>query len=94
LKIETKNGNYDVSEITYKQKRELHRLELKALNIETGKLDVDRWMDLLDHIAILAFGSEEEAEKQLGGLEQEKIDLVLSEIQSSYQALPKKMKGD
>lgn len=94
MKIETKNGNYDVSEITYKQKRELHRLELKAIDVDTGKLIVDRWMDLLDHVAILAFGSEEEVEKQLGNLEQEKIDLVLSEIQSSYQTLPKKMKGD
>tara|TARA_R110002020_G_scaffold204521_3_gene408611 strand:+ start:2766 stop:3050 length:285 start_codon:yes stop_codon:yes gene_type:complete len=93
LKIETKHGNYDVAEITYKQQRELHRAELRAVNVDTGKLDVDRWMDLLDLVAQMAFGSEEEIEKQLNGLKQEEIDFVLSEIQSVYQAPSKKMKG-
>ena len=64
MKIETKHGNYDVAEITYGKQRELHRAELKAINVDTGKLDVDRWMDLLDLVAIMAFGSEEESEKQ------------------------------
>lgn len=94
MKIETKHGNYDVAEITYKQQRELHRAELKAINVDTGKLDVDRWMDLLDLVTIMAFGSEEASEKELDGLKQEEIDLVLSDIQSAYQNPPKKMKGD
>ena len=93
MKIETKHGSYDVAEISYKDQRSLHRLELKAIDVDTGKLDVDRWMDLLDEVALKAFGSEEEAEKQLSGLHQAEIDLVLAEIQAQYQNPSKKSKG-
>ena len=50
MKVETKHGNFDVNEITYGEQRNLHRFELRSMDIETGKLDVDRWCDLLDHV--------------------------------------------
>lgn len=90
MNIKTKHGNFDVNEITYGEQRNLHRYELRSMDIETGKLDVDCWCDLLDHVSELAFGSQEKAQKQLCHLEQAQIDLVLTEIQQFYLTPPKK----
>ena len=93
MKVKTKYGDFDVKEVTLSEQRELHRAELKSLDVSTGKLDVDRWMDLLDRVAEMAFGSEEKAWEEMAHLKQEEIDLVLTDIQAAWQNPPKKSKG-
>ena len=88
MNIKTKHGNFDINEITYGQARDLHRAELRSMNISTGELNVDGWCDLLDKVQEYAFG--EDAEKKLSHLKQEHIDVVLSEIHSFYLTPPKK----
>jgi hypothetical protein len=94
MKIKTPHGDFDVKEITYAKQRELHRLELKSIDVDSGKLDVDGWMSLLDEVALLAFGTMEEAADKLQNFRQEEIDTILSAIHNAYIQPPKKSKGD
>jgi len=94
MKVNTPHGDFDVVEITYKDQRELHRLELKSIDVDTGKLNVDGWMALLDEVALLAFGTMSEAADNLKDFRQEEIDAILSSIHNAYMSPPKKPKGD
>ncbi len=63
--VETKHGDFEVNEITRKQRRDHYKEVKKAFN---DKNDLMEMHDLADKFTLLAFGSEEEAEKKLKGL--------------------------
>lgn len=46
--VKTKNGNFEVRSITFGERRELHRLEMKTFWDES--LDQDAYFELLDWV--------------------------------------------
>ena len=54
MKIKTDHGTFDVPEITFKARRELHQLEVKAITKE-GDIDTAKFFDVLDWITNYSF---------------------------------------
>ena len=88
MEIKALGKKYKIKEITYKERRELHRLNAKAF--WDGKINPDNYYDVLEKTAeISGLG-----EKDFKGLIIIEIDQVLQQIFTQYMGLEKKEDGD
>ena len=88
MEIKALGKKYKIKEITYKERRELHRLNVKAF--WDGKINPDNYYDVLEKTAeISGLG-----EKDFKGLTMIEIDQVLQQIFTQYMGLEKKEDGD
>ncbi|QDP55043.1 MAG: hypothetical protein Tp1111SUR768151_12 [Prokaryotic dsDNA virus sp.] len=88
MEIKALGKKYKIKEITYKERRELHRLNAKAF--WDGKINPDNYYDVLEKTAeISGLG-----EKDFKGLTMIEIDQVLQQIFTQYMGLEKKEDGD
>ena len=86
--IKALRKEYNIKEITYKERRELHRLNAKAF--WDGKINPDNYYDVLERVAEIAGIGETE----LNGLSMTEVDQVLQTIFKEYMGLEKKDDGD
>lgn len=86
--IKALGKEYNIKEITYKERRELHRLNAKAF--WDGKINPDNYYDVLERVAEIAGIGETE----LNGLSMTDVDQVLQTIFKEYMGLEKKDDGD
>jgi hypothetical protein len=86
--IKALGKEYNIKEITYKERRELHRLNAKAF--WDGKINPDNYYDVLERVAEIAGVGETE----LNGLSMTEVDQVLQTIFKEYMGLEKKDDGD
>ena len=86
MTVKTKHGDFECRELTFKKRRELHRLEIGALGAD-GQIDLNKYYDVMEFIMSYAFVK---AEESLGHLDDAEIDTVLSEIYTRYKNPPKK----
>ena len=85
--IKTPHGEFDIRPITFGERRELHRLEMKVF--WDDKIERDAYFDLLSWCMDKAF---ENPEETLKALDDAQIDEVLNEIYLEYKGLSKKKK--
>lgn len=86
--VETPHGEFKVNDITRKQRRDHYGKVKKVFMIEDGEVEkIDKLHELADEFTLLAFGSEEEAEKKLEGLTVAQEDEVLTTIILAYMGL-------
>ena len=79
---------YQVKDITYKGRRELHRINAKAF--WDGKVEPENYYDILEKVAeISGLG-----EADFKGLSMVEIDQVLQEVFTNYMGLAKNEDGD
>ena len=86
MTVKTEHGDFECRELTFKERRSLHRLEINILH-KDGSVNLDKYYDVMEWIMRFAF---EDAEKALGHLDDNQIDTVLSEIYSRYKNPSKK----
>ena len=86
MTVKTKHGDFECHELTFKKRRELHRLEIGALGAD-WQIDLNKYYDVMEFIMSYAFVN---AEESLGHLDDAEIDTVLSEIYTRYKNPPKK----
>jgi hypothetical protein len=86
MTVKTQHGDFECRELTFKKRRELHRLEIGALGAD-GQINLDKYYDVMEFIMSYAFVN---AEESLGHLDDAEIDTVLSEIYTRYKNPPKK----
>ena len=84
MKVKMFEKMWDVSPITYKQKRELWQLSLNAFKDDNE--NQDQYFKLINRVEELS-GL---VEKDLGELSMAQIDLLLQEIFTQYMGLEKK----
>ena len=82
--IKTKHGEFDIRPITFGERREIHRLEMKVY--WDDQMDRNAYFDLLDYVMKKAFPNPEEALKDLDDAQ---IDEVLNEIYIHYKVISK-----
>ena len=82
--VETQHGSFECLSITRKQRRELYRKVKEVYKNEENVTDLEQIHDLAEEFVMDAFGTEENAEKALGGLSALEEDEVLMEIINSY----------
>tara|TARA_R110002020_G_scaffold469995_2_gene695450 strand:+ start:1992 stop:2258 length:267 start_codon:yes stop_codon:yes gene_type:complete len=88
MKVKALGKEYQVKDITYKERRNLHRLNAKAF--WDGKVNPDNYYDVLEKVAEIS-GLDEKEFKDLSMTE---IDQVLQEVFTEYMGLGKNADGD
>jgi len=86
MKVKTDHGTFDVPDISFKSRRELHKLEVGAIT-DKGVVDTAQFLNVLDWILNYSFT---DPEKQLGKLDDNSIDEVLMAIYNAYKEPNKK----
>ncbi|MDB2505772.1 hypothetical protein N9X04_00100 [bacterium] len=86
MKVKTEHGTFDVPDISFKSRRELHKLEVGAIT-DKGVIDTAQFLNVLDWILNYSFT---DPEKQLGKLDDNAIDEVLMAIYNAYKEPNKK----
>jgi len=82
--VKVNKKEWDVNDCTYKQRRELHKLN--ALAWQGGEMNIDKYYDLLERVGeISGLG-----EADFDGLGMVEIDGILQKIFIEYQGLSKK----
>jgi len=84
IKIDKKE--YDVKDCTYKERRELHRMNAKVW--ATGEMDIDAYYLLLDRVGEIA-----QIEAELETMTMPKIDQLLQSIFLEYLNISPKEAG-
>jgi len=86
MKVKTEHGTFDVPSISFKSRRDLHKLEVGAIT-DKGVIDTAQFLNVLDWILNYSFT---DPEKQLGKLDDNAIDEVLMAIYNAYKEPNKK----
>ncbi len=86
MKITTPHGDFKIRELSFADRRKLHRLEIKAVAIN-GEVDQTKYFDVLDWVMNFAF---EDPEKSLSKLDDNEVDEILSTIYQEYKGISKK----
>lgn len=86
MTVKTDHGTFDVTDITFKARRELHRIEIKAVALD-GSVDTAKFFDVIDWVLNYAFT---DPEKQLAKLDDNAIDEVLMQVYNQYKEPSKK----
>ena len=85
MTVKTSHGSFEIRELTFKDRRELHRLEVKTYKEE--EIDIEKYYDVLEWVMVFAF---KDPEKSLGKLDDNAIDDVLSSVYQEYKGINKK----
>ena len=88
MTVKTDHGEFECRELTFKHRRELHRLEVQAVDSD-GNFQQDKYYDVIEWVMNFAFPNDEQ---ELSDLDDVQIDLVLTEIYTAYKKPSKKKK--
>lgn len=88
MTVKTKHGTYECRDLTFKDRRKLHRMEVAAIDID-GKFEPSKYYDVIEWVMDYAF---DDPEANLGELSDVEIDVVLSDIYEAYKKPSKKKK--
>ena len=88
MKVKAVNKVWEIKEATYKQRREIYRLNVQAF--WDGKVDPDQYYEVLEKCAEIA-GLKD---KDLKDLSMAEVDQLLQAVLSSYLGLEKNVDGD
>jgi|TARA_R100001480_G_scaffold33326_2_gene44944 hypothetical protein len=86
MKITTPHGDFKIRELSFADRRKLHRLEIKAVAIN-GEVDQTKYFDVLDWVMNFAF---EDPEKSLSKLDDNEVDEILATVYQEYKGISKK----
>ena len=85
-KVKTKHGEFEVKPLSFKERRELHRREVQAANID-GELDFSKYIDLINWVLHKALVSPQTVLDKFNDTE---IDEIGSDIYMHYKEGSKK----
>jgi len=85
--VKAHGKEFKVKDITYEERRELHRLN--AVSFWDGKVDPEKYYDLLEKVGNMS-GLTEENFKDMSMTD---IDIVLQEVFTKYMGMSKKVDG-
>ena len=88
MKVKALGKEYQVKDITYKERRDLHRLNAKAF--WDGKVNPDNYYDVLEKVAEISGLGEDDFK----GLSMTEIDQILQEVFTQYMGLENNADGD
>ena len=72
MTVKTPHGSFDVRDITFADRRKMHRLEIES--IEGGEVSMSKYFDLIEWVMIYAWDGEDNVEKALKKFDDNQID--------------------
>ena len=86
MKIKTDHGEFSVRDMKFPDRRIMHRLEIDTVTTN-GDVSQGKFFDILEWVREYAF---KDSEKELGHLNDNDIDEVLSDVYQQYKGPSKK----
>ncbi len=84
--VKTNHGDFEVNDISFADRRKLHRLEIRAIN-QDGEMIMEKYYDVLEWVMDFAWSNPEET---LEKLDDNQCDEVLASVYSAYKEPSKK----
>ena len=88
MKIKALKKTWEIADISYKDRRQVYQLNVKAF--WDGKIDPDRYYEVLDKIFDLSGLTEQDVK----GLSMPEVDQLLQAILTAFLGLEKNVDGD
>tara|TARA_R100000234_G_scaffold38340_1_gene22686 strand:+ start:5497 stop:5769 length:273 start_codon:yes stop_codon:yes gene_type:complete len=60
MTLKTDHGSFEIRDLTFADRRKLHRLELSAIDLKTGEMNSSKFYDMLEWVMNFAFDKPEE----------------------------------
>ena len=86
MKIKTDHGEFSVRDMKFPDRRIMHRLEIDTVTTN-GDVSQGKFFDILEWVREYAF---KDSEKELGHLDDNDIDEILSDVYQQYKGPGKK----
>lgn len=83
MTLKTDHGEFEIRDLTFADRRKLHRMEVAAINLKTGDMDSEKFYDMLEWVMNFAFDKPEEL---FADMDDNKIDEVLIAAYNTYKA--------
>ena len=85
MTVKTPHGEFEVRDLTFRNRRKLHSLEIKS--VSDGEVDLNRFYEVLEWVMDFAFKNPEDA---FAKLDDNQIDEVLLAVYNEYKEPSKK----
>lgn len=83
MKLKTDHGDFEIRELTFADRRKIHRMEVAAIDLKTGEMNNDKFYDMLDHIMNFSFTN---PEKLFAEMDDNVIDEILIAAYNKYKS--------
>jgi hypothetical protein len=90
MKLKTDHGEFEIRELTFADRRKLHRIEVAAVDLKSGEMNSNKFYDMLEWIMDFAFDKPEEL---FAKMDDTQIDEVLIAAYNQYKAGVSKKKS-
>ena len=90
MKLKTDHGEFEIRDLTFADRRKLHRIEVAAVNLKSGEMNSDKFYDMLEWIMDFAFDKPEEL---FAKMDDTQIDEILIAAYNQYKAGVSKKKS-
>lgn len=90
MTLKTDHGSFEIRDLTFADRRKLHRMELSSVDLNSGEMNSNRFYDMLEWIMEFAFDKPEE---QFAKLDDNQIDEILIEAYNQYKSGVSKKKS-
>ena len=83
MKLKTDHGEFEIRDLTFADRRKLHRIEVAAVNLKSGEMNSDKFYDMLEWIMDFAFDKPEEL---FAKMDDTQVDEILIAAYNQYKA--------
>ena len=88
MTVKTPHGSFNVRDITFADRRKMHRLEIES--IEGGEVSMSKYFDLIEWVMIYAWDGEDNVEKALKKFDNNQIDEIVTAVYQAYKDVDQK----
>lgn len=90
MTLKTDHGSFEIRDLTFADRRKLHRMEVAAIDLTTGDMNSNKFYDMLEWIMEFAF---DQPEEQFAKLDDNQIDEILIAAYNEYKSGVSKKKS-
>jgi|TARA_R100000152_G_scaffold20632_1_gene14967 hypothetical protein len=90
MTLKTDHGSFEIRDLTFADRRKLHRMEIAAIDIKTGEMNSDKFYDMLEWVMNFSFKKPQEI---FADMDDNQIDEVLIAAYNKYKAGVSKKKS-
>ena len=83
MKLKTDHGDFEIRDLTFANRRKIHRMEVSAIDLKSGEMNNEKFYDMLDFVMNLAFNK---PEKIFADMDDNIIDEILIAAYNTYKA--------
>ena len=90
MTLKTDHGSFEIRDLTFADRRKLHRIEVSAVDLKSGEMNSDKFYDMLEWIMDFAFDKPEEL---FAKMDDTQVDEILIAAYNQYKAGVSKKKS-